>query len=381
MTRRADHLRAMDRSYQARARAHKSRAVIRSVSVRALAKLPLAPWLAVVLFLLTGCGTLDYLAQAANGQKDFMDRAQDIDMLVANRHLEPKRRALLGQVRIIKAFGERHGLVPTKNYEKYVRLDRPEAVWVVSASEPLRFRSKVWSFPIIGAITYVGWFDAKEARRAGAGLAEAGWDVDVRPAGAYSTLGWFADPVLSSMIPEGKEAAGALAEIILHESLHATFYVNGQSRLNESVASFVGRRLAIVYLTETVGADSGEMRAYVDGEAAGERRRDKFRAGYDELERVYASKLPDADKLAEKRRIIEALRPYGRASRPINNAMLIQYKTYNSGMKEQEALLAACGGSYPRYIRALEPLKAMRFPVQYPEVGEMIARLGNRCGP
>jgi predicted aminopeptidase len=237
----------------------------------------------------------------------------------------------------------------------------------------------VWSFPVIGAITYVGWFDGKEARRFGAELAGEGWDVDVRPAGAYSTLGWFADPVLSSMIPEGDEATGALAEIILHESLHATFYVNGQSRLNESVASFVGRRLAIAYLTETVGAETPEMRAYVTAEAAGERRRERFRAGYEQLERLYASKLPDADKLAEKRRIIEALRPYGRPSRPINNAMLIQYKTYNSGMKEQEALLAACGGSYARYIRALAPLKTMRFPVQYAEVGEMIARLGNRC--
>lgn len=329
-----------------------------------------------------GCGSTHYLAQAAAGQQDFIDRAQPIDALVEGKHLKPRERALLAEIPAIKRFGEEHGLKPTKNYEKYVRLDRRAAVWIVSASEPLRFRSKVWKFPIIGSITYVGWFDEKEARAFGAELAKQGWDSDVRPAGAYSTLGWFADPVLSTMIPEGPEALGELAEIVLHESLHATFYVNGQSRLNESVANFVGETLARDYLVETRGAANDRLSAYESVEAATVRRGKVFYDAHDQLEKLYAEKIPDAEKLARKREIIAAAQKASGISRPINNATLIQYKTYHSGGDELAALYTACGKDMRRFLATVKRLEKTAFAhPQMPDVDVIIAGLGSRCEP
>ncbi len=328
-----------------------------------------------------GCQTVKYVSQAAKGQEDFILKAQDIDLLLAEERLPPKEKALLGQVHAIKAFGEEKGLRPTKNYQKYVRLHRNAAVWIVSASDPLRFRSRLWKFPIIGSITYVGWFDRKEADKFGDELRAQHLDVDVRPAGAYSTLGWFEDPVLSSMIPEGPEATGALADVISHESLHATYYLPGQSRLNESVANFVGQKLAQAYLIKTKGENSRELLAYQAMDRRGVERRKMFGDAYAALDALYKSNLPDEEKLAKKAEIIADLQKRSRMSRPINNATLIQSKTYNSGQEELERLLGACEGSFPRMIRTLERLKAEKLQPQESDVGKLIAQLGSDCAP
>jgi predicted aminopeptidase len=193
---------------------------------------------------LTGCSTAGYLAQAGFGQLDLLEARRDIDDVVQDRRTAPRLKKLLGRVDEIKRFGEKHGLTPTSNYGTYADLGRPVAVWVVTAAEPLRFRNRTWSFPIVGSVPYLGFFDRDDARDLALGLRGAGWDVDLRGASAYSTLGWFADPVLSTMIADGDEALGELADVVLHESFHATLYVKGQSLFDESAADFVGDHLA-----------------------------------------------------------------------------------------------------------------------------------------
>src|SRR6185369_14443629 len=109
------------------------------------------------------------------------------------------------------------------------------------------------------------------------------------PAGAYSTLGWLEDPVLSTMIPEGDEALGELANVVLHESLHATLYLKEQTRLNESLASFVGDELAMAYLDERVGSSSIEKTSYIESQQRGEARARVLHGAYVRLSRLYAS--------------------------------------------------------------------------------------------
>jgi len=190
--------------------------------------------LVVLAWLTSGCGGgLHYITQAAAGQEKLNGRGIEIKEIVEGQHLDKRTRGLLAQVATIKAFGEKKGLKHTNNYERYIWLGRPAVVWVVSACNPLAFRPKTWKFPIVGSITYTGWFDQKEAREYAEELKKKGWDVDVRPSQAYSTLGWFDDPILSTMIADGDEALGDLADVVLHETLHATFYVPGQSTPNE----------------------------------------------------------------------------------------------------------------------------------------------------
>jgi len=300
-----------------------------------------------------GCAPIHYLAQAGVGQLEMSLEAQSLRDAMADPETTPRVRGLLLRVGSIKRFGERNGLARSDSYTTYADLHRDAAVWVVSACEPLRFEEKRWSFPIVGSVPYLGWFRYASARTFADELAREGWDVDVRQAKAYSTLGWLQDPVLSTMIPEGDEALGELANTLLHESVHATLYVGGQSVFNESVASFVGDRLAERYLEEEVGAGSAEMRAYLEEERIRERRGAGLQAAYRALERVYASDRPDGEKLAEKRRILGARRRDLELKRPVSNATLIQRRTYNAGKAPLAALLEACEGSVARLLEAL----------------------------
>lgn len=320
---------------------------------------------------LVGCLPVRYITQAAAGQEEINSRGIAIDEIVRGGHLDKRTRELLAHVSRIKAFGERHGLRRTNNYERYVWIGRPAVVWVVSACHPLAFRPYTWRFPIVGSITYTGWFDRKDAKAYANELARKGWDVDVRPSQAYSTLGWFDDPILSTMISDGDEALGELADVVLHETLHATFYVPGQSTLNESVASFFGDELAVKYLDEVVGPDAPEKTAFVAMRKRGARRGRIMKAAYDELAELYASKLPREEKLARKKQITDALRAELELKRPVTNASLIQYKTYGSGKTELAELLAVCGGSFPRMLRTLErvrPIAAKSRPHADPAV-------------
>ena len=327
---------------------------------------------------LTGCTTAEYLAQAGCGQIDIMLRARSLERAARDESLPEHTRALLAAVPEIKRFGERQGLRPTGNYRTFVQLDRPVVVFVVTASDPLAFRPKTWWFPIVGRVPYLGWFDKDRARLFADDLRAEGLDVDLGGAEAYSTLGWFDDPVLSTMLGSGDEAIGNLADVVLHESVHATLFVNGQTRFNESLAEFVAGHLARVYLDERFGRGSREKSAFEDGERRGDERRRQMHAAYEELAALYASKKPDAEKLAEKRRILADLRRRTRYRRPINNATLNAFKNYHSGTPELDALLAACGGSYRRFFLALAPLAksktAFREPNQQ-EFGSVLAPL------
>jgi predicted aminopeptidase len=311
--------------------------------------------------LLSGCTELRYVAQAGAGQLSMTFGAQTIDDVVGDVSTPLRTRALLREVASIKRFGELQGLTATDNYTRYVDLDRPAAVWVVSACEPLRFRSKTWSFPIVGTVPYLGWFELADARAFAAPLRAAGWDVDVRPAGAYSTLGWLEDPVLSTMIPEGDEALGELANVVLHESLHATLYLKGQTRLNESLANFVGDELAKEYLDARLGATSSEKRAYLAVQERSERRARVLYAAYARLNRLYTSALPEKEKREKKRALLAELTARLGAKRPINNATLVQFRVYNSGASDLRELFGVCGGSWPRFIGALRTLDASAF--------------------
>lgn len=314
--------------------------------------------MALALCILSGCTTTRYLAQAGCGQVDLIVRARDIQETLADSTVPARTRDLLARVPGIKQFGEKNSLRPTKNYRKYVALDRRAVVWVVTASEPLRFKSKTWWFPIVGHVPYLGWFDRGDAIEFADDLREEGWDVDVGGADAYSTLGWFDDPVLSTMIPDGPVAVGDLANVVLHESVHATLYIDGQTRFNESLAEFTARRLTMTYLEENFGPGSAEQMALLEAEQQSAQRAKRLNRAYNELAQLYASDKPKDMKLAEKKRVLVALRDELRFRRPITNATLAAFKTYNSGVPEFAGLFEACGGSYKRFLGTLAKLKA-----------------------
>lgn len=310
----------------------------------------------------SGCFTTGYLLQAAGGQYELLHVARPLWLVQEDVSVPPRVRALLSKVPAIKRFGQLNGLTPTDNYTRYAELHRPAAVWVVQGCNSLAFEPRRWTFPIVGSVPYLGYFAEEKARAFARELAaqEPELDVTVRTASAYSTLGWFKDPVLSTMIPEGPEAFGELANVILHESVHATVYVKDQSAFDESLASFIADELTWLLVVGRSGLSSKEAQAWIAGEERGARFVKELHRAYEDLDGLYRSTRSDEEKRALKETRLAALQRSLGLRRRYNNADLAGYRTYDTGQPAFQRLRRACGG-LPKFLEAVRSLKASDF--------------------
>ncbi len=313
--------------------------------------------LPVILVAESGCFTTRYLLQAAGGQYELVHVARPLWLVQDDSSVPVRVRALLAKVPAIKRYGQLNGLTPTGNYQRYADLQRPAAVWVVQGCDSLAFEPRRWEFPIVGSVPYLGFFAEQSARAFAAELSkdEPGLDVTVRTAAAYSTLGWFKDPVLSTMIPEGPEAFGELANVILHESVHATVYVKNQSAFDESLASFIADELTWMLVVGRAGRSSAEAKAWIEGEERGARFVKELHEAYEDLDAIYRSPRSDDEKRALKETRLTALQQSLGLRRRFNNADLAGSRTYDTGRPAFERLRKACGG-LPRFLEAVKTL-------------------------
>lgn len=316
---------------------------------------------ALLLLVAPGCFQVRYAGQAAMGQLEILREARPIPEILRAHEATPRVERLLRSIASVRRFARAEGLRPTSNYRRFADLHRPAAVWVVQACAPLAFDVKHWKFPIVGTIPYLGFFDERAARRYAATLAADGLDVDVRGASAFSTLGWFSDPVLSTMLGKGDDALGDLANIVLHESVHASLYVEDQSTFDESLASFVADRLTPRWLARTVGADAPEAKAWTAAQARDREAMALLRGARVELDTLYRSPADPSRKQLEKARILGELQGRLHRARPLNNATLAGFETYDTGAPAFERLLAACGGDVGRFMGALGTLRPPDF--------------------
>jgi predicted aminopeptidase len=330
---------------------------------------------------LSGCAETRYLLQAGPGQVELFTRARDLDEVLADPRTDPRTRLLLAEVGRIRQFAGGRGLEGKGNYEKYVDLGRSAVVYFIAASRPLEFEPRIWSFPLVGSFPYTGWFSYWLARGERRRLEADGWDVYMRPVRAYSTGGWLRDPVLSTMLVGDEGAFRYLVNVIIHELTHANFFVPDQATFNESLASFVGDQMADEYLVDRFGPESAEVILYREELAEYTRQSAKMVAAFKELEALYASKRSRADKLARKAAILEKLRVEADLSYRPNNASLLGFKTYNSGLEELAAAFAGCGRSWTRFFKAVESIDGDDFPSdQLDELGPWVVK-SLRCRP
>jgi predicted aminopeptidase len=270
----------------------------------------------------------------------------------------------------IRRFAVELGLKESANYTRYVELDRNYLAAVVSACAPDSFTRHEWWFPVLGKLPYKGFFDVEGARRERETLEKKGLDVWVRGVDAFSTLGWFKDPLYSYMRDYSDYR---LADLLIHELLHATVYISGQSQFNEELAEFVGSEGARLYIEQKYGGESPEYQAIFDSEADSRTYVAYLRGLIGELERVYTSDIPREEKLAHKARIIRESqerfeRDYdtlfrgdayrGFAELTLNNAYLDLYRLYYEGNDFYRDLYEKSGSSLPRFIAAARTLKS-----------------------
>ncbi len=217
------------------------------------------PFRALFLFLAAGLLNGCYLLRQGLGQADILLNQRDLRDVQADPQLSEARARKLDLIFEARRFAvEELGFPPSPNYSTWYETGRRPVTWVVSAVRKDSFAVRTWWFPIIGSVPYKGHFDVEHARAEAEALERDGWDVAVSEAAAFSTLGWFRDPVFSSML--GLSEAG-LASTILHELTHGAIYVAGHSDFNESLAEFVGNEAALQLLERRHGSGSAELAA------------------------------------------------------------------------------------------------------------------------
>ncbi|MCK6618214.1 MAG: aminopeptidase [Cyclobacteriaceae bacterium] len=287
---------------------------------------------------------IGYGVRQGIGQLNIVWKARPISEVLADDQFPDSLKQKLRLVQAVRQFAiDSLGLKDTKNYSTLYDQKGEEILWVVTACEPFRLVEKQWEFPVLGAVPYKGFFNKELALKEKAKLEEAGWDVNIRNPGGWSTLGWFTDPILSKMLERNE---GDLASLIIHEMVHATIFVKDSVDFNENLASFIGDRGAEQFLIHHFGNNSKEYQRFLSEDREFRAYADHMLRGCDYLDSVYRAiaNYPLNEKIEAKHSAIAHIintsdslafttfsRPtvlYG--SKLPNNAYFMSFKRYQA---------------------------------------------------
>jgi len=196
----------------------------------------------------------------ARGQLAIVWNARPIEEVLNDPAFPDSLKQKLRLVQEIKKFAvDSLGIKPSENYTTVYDQKGMPLLWVVTGSEPYALKAKEWSFPVLGSVSYKGFFVKSKAEKEQLALVANEYDTDIGRVGAWSTLGWFRDPILSNML---NNSEGDLANLIIHELTHGTLYVKNDVDFNENLASFVGDMGAYRFLEYKYGKQSEQYLDY-----------------------------------------------------------------------------------------------------------------------
>ena len=282
-----------------------------------------------------------YVIRAGIEEAKILGRRRPISDVLADPATVASTRAKLQLVVQARTYADRQlGLDAGESYTTYSWVDSDTLLMVVSAARKDRFEAYTWWFPIVGKVPYKGYFDFEHAYEEARDLEARGYDTNVRPSGAFSTLGWFNDPLLNTLLRYGDVS---LAGTVIHEITHNSIYLPGQAGFNESFANFVGDRGAVDFFCTRDPQDARCKTA-----EAGWQDNIVFGAALSDLvarlQQVYknenlqtAEKVRDRDTVFAnwaqhyKRDVVPRLRTLAfstYAAEPLNNARLIGTRLY-----------------------------------------------------
>ena len=316
----------------------------------------------------TGC----YVISQGTHFLSFQARARSLERA---RREWPEYEELFRQAEAIRRFGEQElRLEGSRNYTTFVKLDRNYLVSVVSAAKPTSFERKVWRFPVVGEVPYKGFYNRKKAVRLAGRLQKEGWETLLRRVDAFSSLGYFRDPLYSFMAEYHEER---LANLMIHEMTHATIWIKDDAPLNEAIATFIGNRGALAYLAQRYGEESDLHREGVLRQEESRRFVAFMRALALRLEELYRRELSEEDTLRRKDKIIRAeMRRFEAEYQErfesdryrfildaeINNAYLDLFRTYNEDVDSIRVLYELTGECLPELLSRLGEVAAAAEP-------------------
>lgn len=321
------------------------------------------PWLAacvVVAATLFSLSRPDYYAQSVTGQLALLAGRTPISALIGDPRTPQPVRDKLSLILALRRFASQALALPDNgSYSTYVHVDRRYVAWNVVATPEFSLEPLHWCFPVAGCFSYHGYFSEGRARYSAAFLSNEGHDVYVGGVPAYSTLGWFEDPVTSAML---RASDMWLAELVFHELAHQAVYAPGDSAFNEAFATTVALEGVRHWLKRNAGSDA--LRAF----EAEQRRGGEFAAlvlaTRRKLERLYASNRTSYEKRADKVRIFEEMKGayavlretwdgYGGyddwMSHGLNNAKLSSVATYRGHVQAFKNLFEAADRDFARF--------------------------------
>jgi len=322
---------------------------------------------AVVVLFLGGCAATAYLGQSISGEFDLLRRAQPIPALVADQQTPPDLRTRLQAVLRIRDFAAQQLSLPDNDsYRRYTDVGRKFVVWNVFVAPELSADLMTWCFPVAGCVAYRGYFRQADAEEFAMTMRREGYDVFVGGVPAYSTLGYFDDPVLSTFI---QYSEAEIARLLFHELAHQLAYAKDDSTFNESFAVTVETEGLRRYLAEAPPA-----RVEAVNEASS--RREEFTKLVSQararLVAAYATAHDDAARREAKARIIDELqqayaalkngkwRGYGGYDNwfadGVNNAKLGSVAVYTARVPQFQALLARKGGNLAAFYAEVQAL-------------------------
>lgn len=330
--------------------------------------------LLILVLLGPGCG-IGYVLHAGAGQFRMLYHSVPVDEALKDESLDPDQKNHLRLVAEIKDFGEKKlGLKKTQNYQTVFLKSRQSPIYTVSAAPKDRLTLMTWWFPIVGDMPYLGFFNLESAKKKRAHLIKKGLDVMIGQADAYSTLGWFKDPVTLNLL-EGSTVD--LVETILHEMTHTTLYVKGQGAFNEGLANLIGKVGAIAFLQSTYG-HSDPLTIKAEMILEDERIFATFiNSLIQRLETLYGSSVTYDEKLVQREDVfIESLKEFDQLK---GNLKTDRFKYFGKGGLNNAYLMAV--GLYHRHFHLFESvyekngnsvIKTLRFFQDIAEKGDNI---------
>jgi predicted aminopeptidase len=308
---------------------------------------------------LAGCQA-GYYAHLARGQFELLSRREPIEQVIERENLDATVKHRLQRAVNAREFATRHlGLPDNGSYRQYADLQRPYAAWNVFATPALSLAPREWCYPFMGCMAYRGYYDVERAKAEADALRAAGFDVHVGGVPAYSTLGWFADPVLNTILGSEEGVVGT----IFHELAHQRQFVKGDSAFNESFATFIEHEgLRQYYRDEPERLERLARRQRRDREFVGLMLTTRAR-----LVALYGQKLsPEEMGLRKTEEIARLRQEYevakekwgdnaydGWMSGEINNARLLPFGLYHAWEPAFATLYQRAGRDWPTFYRAV----------------------------
>jgi predicted aminopeptidase len=306
---------------------------------------------------LAGCSA-GYVVRAGYEEAKILWRREPMERVLARGDLDADVRRKLETVLAARTFATELGLNVNGSFGSLSYSDREANIFVLIAAKRSALELYTWWFPIVGRVPYKGFYDPQRARAEAADLEARGYDTYVRTAAAFSTLGWFADPLLRHLLRHDEEF---LVDLVLHEVYHNTFYVPGQAAFNESLATFVGHRGAIAFFRahpeRAHPAGEGDLSARAEASWEDARRFGTFVSRLQTLLRgAYADASDQTQALAARAALFARARTEYRAlpfadggfpsfvAEPLNNAVLLHYLLYGTELDLFEAIYQGRGG-------------------------------------